>query len=170
MFDNFSQKITKIFDQISGKKFIDGSDLDATLRQIRVALLEADVALEVAKNFINNVKNEALGQEIVKSVSAGEMIVKIVHDELVKLLGSDDAEINFNSNPPLVILMVGLQGSGKTTSSAKLSAFLKNKQHKKILLASLDTHRPAASDQLKILAQKINIDCAEFDPKKSPKQ
>ena len=170
MFDNFSQKITKIFDQISGKKFIDGSDLDATLRQIRVALLEADVALEVAKNFINNVKNEALGQEIVKSVSAGEMIVKIVHDELVKLLGSDDAEINFNSNPPLVILMVGLQGSGKTTSSAKLSAFLKNKQHKKILLASLDTHRPAASDQLKILAQKINVDCAEFDPKKSPKQ
>jgi signal recognition particle subunit SRP54 len=170
MFDNFSQKITKIFDQISGKKFIAQGDLDLTLREIRLALLEADVALEVAKEFIGNVKNEALGQEVLKTISPGEMIVKIVNDELVKLLGSDDAQINFNTKSPLIILMVGLQGSGKTTSSAKLASRLKNKQHKKILLASLDTYRPAASDQLKILASKINVDCAEFDSSKTPQQ
>ena len=150
MFDSFSQKITKIFDQISGKKFISQDDLELALRQIRLALLEADVALVVAKDFIEKVRQKALGQEVIKSVSAGEMIVKIVYDELVELLGSDDAEINFKSNPPIIILMVGLQGAGKTTSSAKLAMRLKTKQHKKILLASLDTYRPAASDQLKI--------------------
>lgn len=170
MFDNFSQKITKIFDQISGKKFISQDDLDATLRQIRIALLEADVALEVAKDFISNVKNEALGKEILKSISPGEMIVKIVNDELIKLLGSEDNQINFNTKSPLIILMAGLQGSGKTTSSAKLASRLKTKQHKKILLASLDTYRPAASDQLKILASKIDVDCVEFDSTKTPQQ
>ena len=170
MFDNFSQKITKIFDQISGKKFIAQDDLDATLRQIRIALLEADVALEVAKDFISNVKNEALGKEILKSISPGEMIIKIVNDELIKLLGSEDNQINFNTKSPLIILMAGLQGSGKTTSSAKLASRLKTKQHKKILLASLDTYRPAASDQLKILASKIDVDCVEFDSTKTPQQ
>ncbi len=170
MFDNFSQKITKIFDQISGKKFINQDDLDATLRQIRIALLEADVALEVAKDFISNVKNEALGKEILKSILPGEMIVKIVNDELIKLLGSEDNQINFNTKSPLIILMAGLQGSGKTTSSAKLASRLKTKQHKKILLASLDTYRPAASDQLKILASKIDVDCVEFDSTKTPQQ
>lgn len=170
MFDNFSQKITKIFDQISGKKFINQDDLDATLRQIRIALLEADVALEVAKDFISNVKNEALGKEILKSILPGEMIVKIVNDELIKLLGSEDNQINFNTKSPLIILMAGLQGSGKTTSSAKLASRLKTKQHKKILLASLDTYRPAASDQLKILASKIDVDCLEFDSTKTPQQ
>jgi signal recognition particle subunit SRP54 len=170
MFDNFSQKITKIFDQISGKKFIAQDDLDTTLRQIRIALLEADVALEVAKEFINNVKNEALGQEVLKTISPGEMIVKIVNDELIKLLGSEDNQINFNTKSPLIILMAGLQGSGKTTSSAKLASRLKTKQHKKILLASLDTYRPAASDQLKILASKIDVDCVEFDSTKTPQQ
>jgi len=170
MFDNFSQKITKIFDQISGKKFIGQDDLDSTLRQIRIALLEADVALEVAKDFISNVKNEALGKEILKSILPGEMIVKIVNDELIKLLGSEDNQINFNTKSPLIILMAGLQGSGKTTSSAKLASRLKTKQHKKILLASLDTYRPAASDQLKILASKIDVDCVEFDSTKTPQQ
>lgn len=168
MFDNFSQKITKIFDQLSGKKFISEADLEATFRQIRVALLEADVALSVAKNFIEKVKSEAIGKEVLKSVSAGDMIVKIVHDQLVELLGSDDQQINFNHPAPLVILMVGLQGSGKTTTTAKLATRLKNKLHKKILVASLDTHRPGAYDQLKVLTDKINIDCADFDNKKSP--
>jgi signal recognition particle subunit SRP54 len=170
MFDSFSQKITKIFDQISGKKFISQDDLELALRQIRLALLEADVALVVAKDFIEKVRQKAIGQEVIKSVSAGEMIVKIVHDELVELLGSDDAQINFTSNPPIIILLVGLQGAGKTTTSAKLAMRLKTKQHKKILLASLDTYRPAASEQLRILAQKINIDCTEFNPKKTPLQ
>ena len=168
MFDNFSQKITKIFSQISGKKFISEDDLTTTLREIRIALLEADVSLPIAKNFIEQVKNEAIGKQVISSVSAGQMIIKIVNDELIKLLGSDKSEINFASNPPIILLMVGLQGAGKTTSSGKLALRLKNKNHKKVLLASLDTYRPAAADQLKILSQKINVDFADFDVNLKP--
>ncbi len=168
MFDNFSQKITKIFSQISGKKFISEDDLTATLREIRIALLEADVSLAVAKNFIEQVKNEAVGKRVISSVSAGQMIVKIVNDELVKLLGSEKSEIDFASNPPIILLMVGLQGAGKTTSSGKLALRLKTKNHKKVLLASLDTYRPAAADQLRILSQKIHVDFADFDANLKP--
>ena len=130
MFDNFSGKITKIFDSISGKKFVSEDDLAATMREIRIALLEADVSLPIAKDFIEKVKAESLGQQVVKSVSPGQMIVKIVHDELVKLLGGTKAEINFNCKPPVIILMVGLQGAGKTTTSGKLALRFKNKNHK----------------------------------------
>lgn len=172
MLDNFSSKITKIFDTISGKKFISEDDLNTAMREIRVALIEADVALPIAKEFIEKVKAEALGQQVVKSqgfnISAGQMIVKIVHDELVKLLGSEKSELNFRVTPPMVILMVGLQGAGKTTSSGKLALLLKNKMHKKVLVASLDTYRPAAADQLRILAEKISVDCAAFDASKKP--
>jgi signal recognition particle subunit SRP54 len=168
MFDNFSQKITKIFSQISGKKFISEDDLTTTLREIRIALLEADVSLVVAKNFIEQVKNEAVGKQVISSVSAGQMIIKIVNDELIKLLGSEKAEIDFASNPPVILLMVGLQGAGKTTTSGKLALRLKSKNHKKVLLASLDTYRPAAADQLKILSNKINVDFADFDPNLKP--
>jgi signal recognition particle subunit SRP54 len=168
MFENFSQKITKIFSQISGKKFISEDDLTATLREIRIALLEADVSLAVAKNFIEQVKNEAVGKQVISSVSAGQMIVKIVNDELIKLLGSEKAEIDFASNPPVILLMVGLQGAGKTTTSGKLALRLKSKNHKKVLLASLDTYRPAAADQLKILSNKIHVDFADFDPNLKP--
>ena len=115
MFDNFSNKITKIFDTISGKKFISEEDLNATMREIRIALLEADVSLSIAKEFIEKVKTEALGQQVIKSVSPGQMVVKIVHDELVKLLGGEKAEINLATTPPAIIMMVGLQGAGKTT-------------------------------------------------------
>lgn len=139
------------------------------MREIRIALLEADVALPIAKNFIEQVKAEALGQQVVKSVSPGQMIVKIVHDELVKLLGSEKSQINF-SKAPTVILMVGLQGAGKTTSSAKLALRLKNKNHKRVLLASLDTYRPAAAQQLKILSEKISVDFDEFDSNKKPQE
>lgn len=168
MFDNFSQKITKIFGQISGKKFISEDDLTATLREIRIALLEADVSLAIAKDFIEKIKNEAVGKQVLSSVSAGQMIVKIVNDELVKLLGSEKSEIDFASNPPVILLMVGLQGAGKTTTSGKLALRLKNKNHKKVLLASLDTYRPAAADQLKILSQKIHVDFADFDANLKP--
>lgn len=168
MFENFSQKITKIFSQISGKKFISEDDLTATLREIRIALLEADVSLVVAKNFIEQVKNEAVGKQVISSVSAGQMIIKIVNDELIKLLGSEKAEIDFASNPPVILLMVGLQGAGKTTTSGKLALRLKSKNHKKVLLASLDTYRPAAADQLKILSNKIHVDFADFDPNLKP--
>ncbi len=168
MFDNFSGKITKIFDTISGKKFISEDDLNATMREIRIALLEADVSLSIAKEFIEKVKAEALGQQVVKSVSPGQMVVKIVHDELVKLLGGEKAEINLNAKPPIVILMVGLQGAGKTTTSGKLALRFKNKNHKKVLLASLDTYRPAAAEQLKILSQRVVVDFDEFDGAKTP--
>jgi len=168
MFDNFSGKITKIFDTISGKKFISEDDLNATMREIRIALLEADVSLSIAKEFIEKVKAEALGQQVVKSVSPGQMVVKIVHDELVKLLGGEKAEINLSAKPPIVILMVGLQGAGKTTTSGKLALRFKNKNHKKVLLASLDTYRPAAAEQLKILSQRVVVDFDEFDGAKTP--
>jgi len=168
MFDNFSGKVTKIFDKISGKKFISEDDLNATMREIRIALLEADVSLPIAKDFIEKVKAESLGQQVVKSVSAGQMIVKIVHDELVKLLGGEKSEINFSTRPPVVILMVGLQAAGKTTTSGKLALRLKSKNHKKVLLASLDTYRPAAQKQLEILAQKISVDSVEIIPEEKP--
>lgn len=170
MFDNFSSKITQIFSQISGKKFISEDDLNITMREVRVALLEADVALPVAKNFIEQVKAEAVGKRVISSVEPGQMIIKILHDELVKLLGGERAEINFGVKPPVIILMVGLQGAGKTTSSGKLAMRLKNKAHKKVLLASLDTYRPAAADQLKILAERIGVDCTTFDAHKKPLQ
>ncbi len=168
MFDNFSGKITKIFDSISGKKFVSEDDLASTMREIRIALLEADVSLPIAKDFIEKVKAESLGQQVIKSVSPGQMIVKIVHDELVKLLGETKAEINFNSKPPVIILMVGLQGAGKTTTSGKLALRFKNKNHKKVLVASLDTYRPAAAEQLKILAQRVGVEFDEFDADKKP--
>lgn len=168
MFDAFSTKITKIFDTISGKKFISEDDLANTMREIRIALLEADVALSVVKTFIEKVKAEALGQQVIKSISPGQMIIKIVHDELVKLMGDEKSEINFNIKPPVIILMVGLQGAGKTTTSAKLAARFKNKNRKRVLVASLDTYRPAAAEQLKILANKIEVDFDEFDQNQKP--
>lgn len=170
MFDNFSNKITKIFSQISGKKFINEDDLNETLREIRIALLEADVSLVIAKKFISDVKEVAIGQKVISSVSAGQMIVKIVHDELVKLLGSEKSELNIKCKPPAIILMTGLQGAGKTTSSAKIALRLKQRNKLKILLASLDIYRPAASEQLKILADKIHVDFANFDKNLSPLQ
>ena len=170
MFDNFSNKITKIFSQISGKKFINEDDLNETLREIRIALLEADVSLVIAKKFISDVKEVAIGQKVISSVSAGQMIVKIVHDELVKLLGSEKSELNIKCKPPAIILMTGLQGAGKTTSSAKIALRLKQRNKLKILLASLDIYRPAASEQLKILADKIQVDFANFDKNLSPLQ
>lgn len=167
MFDNFSNKISKIFDSISGKKFISDDDLNATMREIRVALLEADVSLPIAKTFIERVKIQAVGQQVVKSISAGQMVVKIVHDELIHLLGSENSGINFNARP-VIIMLVGLQGAGKTTTAGKLAARLKNKNHKKVLLASLDTYRPAAQEQLGILAQKIGTDCVEIIAGQNP--
>ena len=162
MLDNFSSKVSKIFDAISGKKFISEDDLNVTMREIRMALLEADVSLVIAKDFIEKVKAEALGQQVLKSISAGQMVVKIVHDELVKLLGSRRSEIHFETRSPVIIMLVGLQGAGKTTSAGKLALRLKNKNRKKVLLASLDTYRPAAQEQLEILAKKTGTDIVEI--------
>ena len=125
------------------------------MREVRIALLEADVALPVAKDFIERVKVKALGYEVIKSISPTQMIVKIVHDELRQVLGSEKSELNLVTSPPAVIMMVGLQGSGKTTSSGKLALRIKEKLKKKVLMASLDIYRPAAQEQLEVLGKKI---------------
>ncbi|MCE3255524.1 MAG: ffh [Rickettsiaceae bacterium] len=169
MFDNITNGFSKIFDSLSGKKFISEDNLNEAMREIRIALLEADVALPVVKEFIGKVKEKAIGEQVIKNVSPGQMIVKIVHDELVKILGSDKAEINLNAREPVILLMVGLQGSGKTTSCGKLASYLQRKHNKKrILLASLDTERPAAQQQLEVLAKKTGVDNLEIIQNQKP--
>ena len=128
------------------------------MREIRVALLEADVALPVAKSFIDKVREKAVGQDVIKSVTPGQMVIKIVNDELVSMLGAESTDLKLIGEPPLVYLMVGLQGAGKTTTSGKLAKRLKDKERKKVLVASLDTRRPAAQEQLAILAERVGVD------------
>ena len=169
MFDNITNSLSKVFASFSGKKFISSENLDEAMREIRVALLEADVSLVVVKEFINKIKEEIIGKEIIKNISPGQMIVKIVHDHLVELLGSKKSEINLEKKPPIVLMMVGLQGAGKTTSCGKLAYFLRNKHNKKrILLASLDTWRPAAQKQLEIVAKQAEADSLEIIANQKP--
>ncbi len=158
MFNALSDSFSNIFQKLKGKAFLDESDVNDALRSVRVALLEADVALPVVKDFIDQVKPKAIGEEVIKSVSPANLVVKIVQDNLIEFLGKDVSELNLNTKPPAIIMMVGLQGSGKTTSAAKLANRLKTKQGKKVLLASLDIYRPAAQEQLKILASQIGVD------------
>lgn len=169
MFQALTKNLTKIFDKIKGTGTLNEDQIDSAMRDIRVALLEADVALPVARSFIANVKEKAQGQEIIKSVSPAQMIIKIINDELVNLLAptKEESALNLNSAPPVNILIVGLQGSGKTTASAKLALKLKN-QNKKVLLVSLDTYRPAAQEQLKILSSDIGVDSLEIMKEQSP--
>ncbi len=158
IFEALTDKLSAAFSKITSRGVLNEKDIDEAMREIRVALLEADVSLPVVKDFIAKVKVEALGEKVVKSVQPGQMVIKIVHDELVKLLGSEEGcGLNFQAVPPVSILMVGLQGSGKTTTSAKLANKLKNK--KKVLLVSLDVYRPAAQEQLAHLAGQIGVDC-----------
>ena len=157
MFENLTNKFEGILDKFKKSPSLDEGQVDDGLRLIRQALLEADVSLDVAKEFINNVKPKVLGKEILRSTAPGQMVVKIVYDELVNFLGDKNQEINLKSNPPISIMMVGLQGSGKTTSTAKLSKFLEKNNKKKIMMASLDIYRPAAQDQLKVLGEQNNI-------------
>jgi signal recognition particle subunit SRP54 len=163
MFDNITNSLNKVFDKISGKRFISEDDLNSAMREIRIALLEADVSLPIAKDFIAKVKQEAIGRQVIKNIEAGQMIVKIVHDQMVDLLGTEKSDLNLDTKPPLVIMMVGLQGAGKTTTCGKLSHYLSQKHNKKrILLSSLDVQRPAAQEQLAILAEKTNADSLEI--------
>ena len=154
MFDTLNTKFEKIVQSIRGKAVISETDLEVTLREIRIALLEADVSLVVVKEFINSIKSNILGKEILKSVKPDQMIIKLVQDELVKILGSENKSLNLSSSQLTKILFCGLQGSGKTTSIAKLSYLLKKSSKKKILLASADIYRPAAQEQLKVLAEE----------------
>lgn len=159
MFQTLTQNLTKIFDKIKGTGALTEAHIDSAMRDIRIALLEADVALPVVRAFISEVSEKAKGVEVVKSVSPAQMVIKIINDEMIRLLQPDENEskVNLQSVPPVNLLIVGLQGSGKTTASAKLALKLKN-QGKKVLLVSLDTYRPAAQDQLEILAKSIAVD------------
>ena len=158
MFDTLNTKFEKIVQSIRGKAVISETDLEVTLREIRIALLEADVSLVVVKEFINSIKSNILGKEILKSVKPDQMIIKLVQDELVKILGSENKSLNLSSSQLTKVLFCGLQGSGKTTSIAKLSYLLKKSSKKKILLASADIYRPAAQEQLKVLAEETGSD------------
>ncbi len=157
MFENLTNKFEEIFSSLKKAPSLNEKQVDEGLRNIRQALLEADVSLKVAKEFIDNVKPKVLGQEIIRSTSPGQMVVKIVYDELVKLLGESNSDINLNAVPPVPIMLVGLQGSGKTTTTAKLGKFLEKNKKKKIMMVSLDVYRPAAQEQLKSLGEQNNI-------------
>ncbi len=157
MFNTLSGKLTGIVSKLRGRGVLSEADIDAAMREVRVALLEADVALSVVKDFTQSLKQKALGAEIVQSISPAQMVIKLVHDHLVELLGGAYSELNLATTPPAVILMAGLQGSGKTTSTGKLALRLKNKQNKKVLLASLDVYRPAAQHQLQVVAGQAGV-------------
>ena len=157
MFENLSNKLETIFSKLKTAPSLNEEQVDAGLKEIRLALLEADVALSVTKEFIEKISPKAIGQEILKSISPGQMIVKIVYDELVNFLGEKNQELNLSVAPPACILLVGLQGSGKTTSAAKLAKLVEKKFNKKVFLVSLDIYRPAAQEQLKVLAEANQI-------------
>ena len=158
MFDSLSEKLGGILDRLTRRGALSEADVDAALREVRRALLEADVALDVARAFTDNIKKQAVGVEVMKSVTPGQMVVKIVHDELVATLGADSQGIDLAAAPPVVIMMVGLQGSGKTTTTAKVARRLTDRQKKKVLMASLDVRRPAAMEQLAVLGREAGID------------
>ena len=157
MFENLTNKFEEIFSSLKKAPSLNESQVDEGLRNIRQALLEADVALPVAKELIKNIKPKAIGQEVIRSTTPGQMIVKVVFDEIVKILGDTKYEINLNAVPPACLMLVGLQGSGKTTSAAKLAKFLEKNNKKKSLMVSLDVYRPAAQEQLNILGAKHSI-------------
>jgi len=168
MFENLTNKLENIFSKLKNAPSLTEEQVNSGLKEIRQALLEADVALPVAKEFITNIKPKAIGKEIIRSTSPGQMIVKIVYDELVNVLGGKKEEINLKAVPPVSILLVGLQGSGKTTSAAKLAKLIEKNFKKKVMLASLDIYRPAAQEQLKTLAEKNNLDNLPIVDKQQP--
>jgi len=163
MFDNLTDRLGGVFDKLKGRGALKEQDVRDAMREVRVALLEADVALPVARRFIDAVTEKAIGQDVLKSVTPGQQVVKIVHDELVSMLSGDGDEVgvgeelNFNATPPCVIMMVGLQGSGKTTTTAKLGKLIRERHGKKAMMASLDVNRPAAQEQLKVLGEQVDV-------------
>jgi len=157
MFENLTNKFEEIFSSLKKAPSLDERQVDEGLRNIRLALLEADVSLPVVKEFVEKIKPKALGQEIIRSTSPGQMLVKIVYDELVKLLGDTSSDVNLNAVPPVSMMLVGLQGSGKTTTTAKLAKYLEKNRKKKLMMVSLDVYRPAAQEQLKFLGEQSNI-------------
>ncbi len=158
MFDSLSDRLGGVFDKLRGRGALKEQDVRDAMREVRIALLEADVALPVVRRFIDQVTEKAVGQSVLRSVTPGQQVVKIVNDALIEMLGGEEtAELDLNAAPPVVIMMVGLQGSGKTTSTAKIARLLREKQGKKVLMASLDVNRPAAQEQLRVLGEQVGV-------------
>ncbi|MHA1564068.1 MAG: signal recognition particle protein [Alphaproteobacteria bacterium] len=168
MFESLTGRLGEVFDRLTRRGALSEADVKTAMREVRVALLEADVALPVVKDFIAAVEAEATGQAVVRSVTPGQMVVKIVHDQLVEMLGAEVAEINLGAVAPVPILLVGLQGSGKTTTTAKIGKLLAEKQNKKVLMASLDVRRPAAQEQLRVLGDQILVPTLDIVVGESP--
>lgn len=167
-FESLTDKLTSIFKKIRGQARLTESNMDDMLKQIRIALLEADVNYKVVKEFTSSIREKAIGQQVLLKLNPGQMLVGIVHEELTQLLGSEDSEINYQTTRPTVIMMVGLQGSGKTTTTGKLAYLMKNKLRKKVLLAAGDVYRPAAIDQLEQLAKTVGVDILSRGTSVSP--
>jgi Signal recognition particle GTPase len=157
MFNSLSDRLGGIFERMGKRGALSESDVEGVLREVRIALLEADVALPVAKQFIKDVKPRAIGQEVLRSVKPDQQVIKIVHDTLVETLGEESEGLALAATPPVPVLMVGLQGSGKTTSTGKISKMLVEKDKKRVLMASLDTRRPAAQEQLRFIGEQLDI-------------
>jgi signal recognition particle subunit SRP54 len=157
MFDSLSQRLTQTMQKLRGKGRLTEDSIRETLREVRIALLEADVALSVVQSFIGQVKERALGQEVISSLQPGQALVKVVHDELVRVMGEENEALDLKASPPVVVLLAGLQGSGKTTTTAKLARHLKEQSRKKVMVVSCDVYRPAAIDQLETLATQVDV-------------
>jgi signal recognition particle subunit SRP54 len=170
MFDSLSERLGAILDRLTRRGALTEADVDAALREVRRALLEADVALDVARAFVEKVKSQAVGVEVIKSVTPGQMVVKIVHDQLIATLGETSEPVDLNAPPPVPIMMVGLQGSGKTTTTAKLAKRLSEQARRKVLMASLDVRRPAAMEQLAVLGAQVGIDTLPVVAGQAPAQ
>lgn len=168
MFENLTDRLTRTFKNLSGQGRLTEENMQQAMREIRVSLLEADVALPVIKDFLEQVKQKAIGQDVAKSLKPDQALVKIVNDELIEVMGGARAELNFKTQPPAVMLMAGLQGSGKTTSTAKLARYLRDIEKKKVMVVSVDVYRPAAIQQLNVLATELDIAYFPADPADKP--
>src|SRR3954453_20106953 len=170
MFDSLSERVGGILDRLSGRGALSEADVDAALREVRRAMLEADVALDVVRSFVDQVKKNAVGVALFKSVKPGQMVVKLVHDQLVEMLGSNADPIDLNAPAPVAIMMVGLQGSGKTTTTAKIAKRLNEQGKRRVLMAPLDTRRPAAMEQLAVLGQQVTVETLPIVAGQTPQQ
>src|ERR1700741_2981012 len=168
MFESLTDKLELTFKKLRGQGKITEKNIDDALRDVRLALLEADVHIKVVKTFLESVKAKALGQEVLQSLTPEQQFIKIVHDELVNLLGGEHCELALKTAPPVVIMLVGLQGSGKTTTAAKLARYLKREKKRSPYLVPADIYRPAAIDQLKILGRELELPVHDSDPSLSP--
>jgi len=168
MFNSLTERLGRTIKNLSGQGRLTESNIKDTLREVRMALLEADVALPVVKQFIENIREKALGQEVLESLSPGQALVKVVNDELVSLMGETNSALDLSSQPPAVVLMAGLQGAGKTTTVGKLAKFLQERENKKVMVVSCDVYRPAAIKQLETVAESVGAGFHASDPEQRP--